>query len=231
MSPEEEVQPHMSSHCLEVWGDFACFTRPEMKVERVSYDVMTPSAARAVFEAILWRPAMCWRIHRIEVLKPIRWLSLRRNEVGSVVPVGSVKEAMKSGAGRLALYVEEERQQRAGLLLRDVAYRIHASFALTESAAPAESEAKFAEMFRRRAQKGQCFHQPYLGCRELACGFRYVETQASEPAPIAEDRELGLMLYDLDFSNLAQPRPAFFRARLEKGSLAVPAWESSEVLR
>lgn len=221
----------MPMHCLEVWGDFACFTRPEMKVERVSYDVMTPSAARAIFEAILWRPSILWRIHRIEVLEPIRWLSFRRNEVGAVVPVGSVKSAMKAGTGRLGLNVEDERQQRAGLLLRDVRYRIFASFEMTRKAGEGESEGKFAEMFRRRAQKGQTFHQPYLGCREFACGFRYVEEPARERPPIEESRDLGLMLYDLDFSDPAGPAPAFFKARLSQGTLDVPAWESAEVLR
>lgn len=218
-------------HCLEVWGDLACFTRPEMKVERVSYDVMTPSAARAIFESILWRPSILWRIHRIEVLEPIRWLSFRRNEVGSKVPVGSVKSAMKSGTGRLALHIEDDRQQRAGLLLRDVRYRIHASFTMTQKAGPAENAGKFAEMFRRRAQKGQVFNQPYLGCREFACGFRYVENPGQEPPPIAEDRDLGLMLYDLDFSDPKEPKPAFFAARLIRGALEVPVWESAEVLR
>ena len=221
----------MPMHCLEVWGDFACFTRPEMKVERVSYDVMTPSAARAIFEAILWRPAILWRIHRIEVLEPIRWLSFRRNEVGAVVPVGSVKSAMKSGGGRLGLNVEDERQQRAGLLLRDVRYRLFASFEMTRKAGEGESEGKFAEMFRRRAQKGQTFHQPYLGCREFACGFRYVEELSRERPPIEESRDLGLMLYDLDFSDSAGPTPAFFNARLDRGAMDVPAWESAEVLR
>ncbi len=221
----------MPLHCLEVWGDFACFTRPEMKVERVSYDVMTPSAARAIFEAILWRPAIRWRIHRIDVLQPIRWLSFRRNEVGAVVPVGSVKSAMKSGTGCLALNVEDERQQRAGLLLRDVRYRISASFSMTGKAGPAETEGKFAEMFRRRARKGQTFNQPYLGCREFACGFRYVEDPTRERPPIEESRHLGLMLYDLDFSDPAEPNPAFFDARLGRGTLEVPDWESAEVLR
>jgi CRISPR-associated protein Cas5d len=221
----------MPMHCLEVWGDFACFTRPEMKVERVSYDVMPPSAARAIFEAILWRPSILWRIHRIEVLEPIRWLSFRRNEVGSKVPVGSVKSAMKSGGGKLGLNIEDDRQQRAGLLLRDVRYRIHASFSMTQNAGAAETDGKFAEMFRRRAQKGQCFNQPYLGCREFACGFRYIEDPAKERQPIADDRELGLMLYDLDFSDPKEPKPAFFAARLGRGALEVPAWESAEVLR
>jgi CRISPR-associated protein Cas5d len=200
-----------------------------MKVERVSYDVMTPSAARAVLEAILWRPAIRWRIHRIEVLNPIRWTSLRRNEVGAVVPVRTAVEAMTRGTGALALFVEEERQQRAGLFLRDVAYRIHATFEMTSTAGPEESPGKFAEMFRRRAEKGQCFNQPYLGCREFACSFRYVAKPSEEPPPIASDRELGLMLYDLDYSDPADPKPRFFRAALAGGVMNVPAWDSPEV--
>ncbi|MGB3916840.1 MAG: type I-C CRISPR-associated protein Cas5c, partial [Thiothrix litoralis] len=152
----------MQTFCLEVSGDFACFTRPEMKVERVSYDVITPSAARAVFEAIFWKPAIRWHIRRIEVLKPIRWINLRRNEVSGVVPAGAVKSAMKQGKGNLGMYVEEDRQQRAGLFLRDVRYRLHAEFEMLNNN-PENNPLKFAEMFKRRASKGQCFNQPYLG--------------------------------------------------------------------
>src|SRR3989304_5178707 len=116
----------MAVQILEISGDFACFTRPEMKVERVSYDVITPSAARAVFEAILWKPAIRWQVSKIEVLNPIKWINLRRNEVGSVASTRNVETAMKSGTGQLGLYIEDERQQRAGLFLRDVKYRLHA---------------------------------------------------------------------------------------------------------
>ncbi len=218
----------MKTYCLEVSGDFACFTRPEMKVERVSYDVITPSAARAVFEAILWKPAIRWRVRRIEVLKPIRWISLRRNEVGAVVPVGSVKSAMNKGAGDLALYIEDERQQRAGLFLRDVAYRLHADLEVLVEAGANNPPPKFWEMFERRAAKGQCINQPYLGCREFACDFRLVST--TEPAmPIAETRDLGWMLHDMDFENAADPSPRFFRAELKSGVLAVPGAGSPEV--
>ena len=160
--------------CIEVAGDFACFTRPEMKVERVSYDVITPSAARAIFESILWKPAIEWRVHKIEVLKPVRWVNIRRNEVGAVLPVGNIKKAMNGGA-LPALYIEDNRQQRAGLFLRDVGYRLHASFSLTEKAGTDDNAGKFSEMFKRRAKKGQCFNQPYLGCREFSCKFRLVE--------------------------------------------------------
>lgn len=220
----------MTSHSIEVWGDFACFTRPEMKVERVSYEVMTPSAARSIFEAILWKPSLRWLISRIEVLRPIRWINLRRNEVGAVVPVGSVEEAMRAGSGSLGLLIEDERQQRAGLFLRDVAYRITARFELANRAGPEESAAKFADMFRRRAEKGQCFNQPYLGCREFSCGFRYVEPTESTSPAIAETRPLGLMLYDLDFSTPTNPTPKFFEARLENGAVRVPPWGGEEIL-
>ena len=219
----------MKNYCLEVSGDFACFTRPEMKVERVSYDVITPSAARAVFEAILWKPAIRWRVRKIEVLKPIRWISLRRNEVGAVVPVGSVKTAMNKGAGDLALYVEDERQQRAGLFLRDVAYRVHADLDVQADAGANNPPAKFWEMFERRAAKGQCVNQPYLGCREFACAFRLIDDASNEPPAIAETRDLGWMLHDLDFTDAVDPKPRFFRAGLKGGVLAVPDAESPEV--
>ncbi len=214
--------------CLEVSGDFACFTRPEMKVERVSYDVITPSAARAIFEAILWKPAIAWQIHKIEVLKPIRWVNIRRNEVGAVLPVNNVTSAMKGGAAP-ALYVEDNRQQRAGLFLRDVAYRIHASFEMTDKAGEQDSAAKFAEMFRRRAAKGQCFNQPYLGTREFSCDFRLIEDIENEPAAIAEDRTLGWMLYDLDFSDAKNTCPLFFNAQMNAGAIEVPDRNSEEV--
>ncbi len=240
------------TYCLEVSGDFACFTRPEMKVERVSYDVMTPSAARAVFEAIIWKPAIRWRVTKIEVLKPIKWISVRRNEVGAVASTRNVQSAMSTGSGDLGMYVEDERQQRAGLFLRDVAYRIHAQFELRDPsfhkpyfphlsnapissgeddllALPDNNAVKFMSMFERRASRGQCVNQPYLGCREFACSFRLVADVNAEPAPIGETRDLGWMLYDLDYHDPADPKPRFFQARLLNGSVTVPAWESEEV--
>ena len=218
----------MRSFCLEVSGDFACFTRPEMKVERVSYDVITPSAARAVFEAILWKPAIRWHIHRIEVLKPIRWINLRRNEVSGVVPAGAVKSAMKQGKGNLGMYIEEDRQQRAGLFLRDVRYRLHAEFEMLDNN-PENNPVKFAEMFKRRASKGQCFNQPYLGTREFSCDFRLVEDETVLTQPLAETRELGWMLYDMDFVDTANPMPRFFPAKMQDGVIQVPAWDSEEI--
>lgn len=217
------------TYCLEVSGDFACFTRPEMKVERVSYDVMTPSAARAVFESILWKPAIRWHVEKIEVLKPIRWVSIRRNEVGAVVSVRNAQEAMSKGSGSLGLNIEDERQQRAGLFLRDVAYRIHAHFELQANAGENNTPGKFLDMFERRAEKGQCVNQPYLGCREFACDFQLVDTAQPQAAPIAETRDLGWMLYDMGYAKPADPQPRFFRAQLVDGVLNIPAWNSEEV--
>lgn len=212
--------------CLEVTGDYACFTRPEMKVERVSYDVITPSAARAIFEAILWKPAISWRIRRIEVLNPIKWISIRRNEVGSVLPMGNINKAMNGGAN-LALFIEDDRQQRAGLFLKDVAYRLHGEFEMTDKSGPEDSPAKFAEIFRRRAQKGQCFNQPYLGCREFSCSFK-LSDEASLKPPIDESRSLGWMLFDMDYQG-KEPMPLFFNAKMDNGVIYVPDRHGEEV--
>ena len=241
----------MRGFCLEVTGEFACFTRPEMKVERVSYDVITPSAARAIFDAILWKPAIRWRVTKIEVLKPIRWASIRRNEVAKVASPGSG-----------GILIEDDRQQRAGLLLRDVKYRLHAEFdfippdsrAKVRNPAPDwltdaeenewyrqaeeaaarsdEKEAKYAAMFDRRASRGQHFMRPYLGCREFSCSeIRPVKSLEGEPAPIDETRDLGFMLYDMDYSDPKNIKPMFFRPRMEAGVIAVPAPDSSEVFK
>ncbi len=240
----------MKRHCLEVSGPFACFTRPEMKVERVSYDVITPSAARAVFEAVLWKPAIRWRVTRIEVLKPIRWINLRRNEVGARASVRNAEQAMAAGTGDLGLYIEDERQQRAGLFLRDVAYRVHAELAflperpahkprfphlarqpLSRSEAEAERQpdtlAKYVSMFERRASRGQCVNQPYLGCREFAADFRLLDG-APAGEPIRETRDLGYILHDLDFG-ADGVTPRFFRAQMNEGVIDVPPFDSLEV--
>jgi CRISPR-associated protein Cas5d len=219
----------MKSYCLEVSGDFACFTRPEMKVERVSYDVMTPSAARAVFEAILWKPAIRWHVTSIEILNPIRWVSVRRNEVGVVIPTRNVQTAMSTGTGELGLFIEDQRQQRAGLFLRDVAYRIHTNLEILPDAGDNNTPPKFWDMFERRASKGQCVNQPYLGCREFACAFRLIGEPAKERPPTDETRDLGWILYDLDYADPADPKPRFFRAQLVKGVLSVPKWDGEEV--
>jgi CRISPR-associated protein Cas5d len=217
---------------MEVSGDLACFTRPEMKVERVSYDIITPSAVRAIFESILWKPAISWHPEKVEVLAPVRWTTIRRNEVGGKLSSANVKSAMQRGSGNIALYVEEERQQRASLLLRDVRYRITASFSMTGRAGAEENSKKFGEMFARRAAKGQCINQPYLGCREFACDFRLVETGGDSPAlpdELRGDRELGWMLYDFDFRDAASPQPRFFQAHMIDGVVNIPRWDSAEV--
>lgn len=219
----------MKPFCLEVRGDYACFTRPEMKVERVSYDLITPSAARAVFEAILWKPAIRWRITRIEVLQPVRWTSVRRNEVGAVASSRNALTAMNEGHGELALYIEEERQQRASLLLRDVAYRLHADMEMVGDDARANPN-KYIAMFNRRVAAGQCVNQPYLGCREFAAAFRAVELVAdgqggwrvepNEPSALDDwSPDLGWMLYDMDFAAGFTPQPRFFRAQVQRGVL------------
>jgi len=219
----------MKPFCLEVRGDYACFTRPEMKVERVSYDLITPSAARAVFDAILWKPGIRWRMCRIDVLAPVRWISVRRNEVGAVASTRNAQVAMNDGRGELALYIEDERQQRAGLFLRDVAYRLYADMEMVGDEARA-NPGKYLAMFERRAEAGQCVNQPYLGCREFAARFRLVRLQddarggwslpAEEP-PALEDwsSDLGWMLYDMDFSQATAPQPRFFRANVKNGAL------------
>ncbi len=219
----------MTPFCLQVSGPYACFTRPEMKVERVSYDLITPSAARSVFESILWkrdsnkRPALRWHIRKIEVLNPVRWINLRRNEVGKVASTSNIQQAMNRGAGDLGLYIEEERQQRSGLFLRDVAYRLHADMEVLTREAPPQ---KYTEMFRRRASKGQCVNQPYLGCREFAADFRLIDDPLSEPmADASVDGELGWMLHDLDFSNPIDPQPRWFRARAVRGVVDLSACE------
>lgn len=205
---------------LKVWGDYACFTRPEMKVERVSYEVMTPSAARGILEAILWKPAIRWVVDRIRVLRPIVFDSVRRNEVEHKMSVANVRKAMKGGPTP-SLFVEDCRQQRAALVLRDVAYVIEAHFELTKRAGLGETEGKFAEMFTRRASRGQCFHRPYLGCREFPAHFELLEGEPPASAPeLAGERDLGLMLLDLDFGRDMQPH--FFPARMTDGVLNAP---------
>ena len=210
----------MKRYCLEIAGEFACFTRPEMKVERVSYDVITPSAARAVFEAILWKPAIRWHVRRIEVLNPVRWINLRRNEVASVISTRNVQEAMSAGRGDLALYVEDDRQQRAGLFLRDVAYRLHADLEVRDDRDDPPPPQKYFAMFERRAKSGQCVNQPYLGCREFVADVRPVDS--TTPEPIDDTRDLGLMLFDLQYDG-KRNRPMFFPARLVRGVLECPA--------
>lgn len=217
--------------CLEVSGDYACFTRPEMKVERVSYDVITPSAARAIFEAIFWKPAIRWQITQIDVLNPINWISVRRNEVGKVFTAPTARQLSGSSTDAMGMYIEDERQQRAGLFLRDVKYRLYADLHFDVTKDPESDYGKYAAIFERRAGKGQCFNQPYLGTREFSCAFHLIDKNklAGEAEPIALDKPLGWMLYDLDYSDKTSPVPRFFNAEIQKGKVRVPAWDSEEV--
>lgn len=214
---------------LHVWGEWACFTRPEMKVERVSYDVMTPSAARGIVEAIYWKPEIRWVIERVHVLKPIRFTNLRRNEVGVKASAANARKAMNAGRGDLGLYIEDERQQRATTLLRDVAYVIEARFEVVKGS---DGPDKHYAMACRRARQGQCFTRPYLGCREFAADFALIEE--GDPLPSSElpadqaNRDLGWMLHDIDYANDRQSR--FFRASLQGGVLEVPAFDAGEVV-
>jgi CRISPR-associated protein Cas5d len=223
---------------LRVSGDYACFTRPEMKVERVSYDVMTPSAARGILEAIHWKPAIKWIVEEIRVLKPIRFQSIRRNEVGAKVPVDTIRKAMKSSdISDLHLVVEDKRQQRAATVLADVDYVIAARFELTSKADDGDNPGKHLDTFNRRARKGQCFHQPCLGTREFPARFKLVEPD--EPLPMPEKktgdlgfdgpRDLGFMLYDIDHSGDRSSQ--FFRAILDRGVMKVPPPDSPEIRR
>ncbi|MCX8105781.1 MAG: type I-C CRISPR-associated protein Cas5c [Ignavibacterium album] len=244
--------------CLEVWGDYACFTRPEMKVERVSYDVPTPSAVRAVFEAIFWKPAIRWHPTKIEIINPIKWTSVRRNEVGAI--------ASDRSSG---IIIEDNRQQRACYFLKDVKYRFYAVLeyipiserknnnhkAITDFLMePEERElyleefklwqeqkdlyrkdetpGKYLAIFERRASKGQCFNQPYLGTREFSCNFKLIKDFETNPAKtIDETRELGFMLYDMDFTDLEDPKPMFFKAKIENGVVKIPPITSEEIRR
>jgi CRISPR-associated protein Cas5d len=221
---------------LRVSGPYACFTRPEMKAERVSYDVMTPSAARGVLEAIHWKPAIRWVIDKIHVLKPIRFQSIRRNEVGSKAPAGSIKSAMNKGDGsELAIIVDEDRQQRASTVLVDVDYVIEAHFERTAKWGAEDTDAKHIDTFTRRAAKGQCFHQPCLGTREFAARFSLMPADTALPIPVDQTglgfdqpRDLGFMLWDIDHVRVGKPS-IFFRAKLDRGVLFVPQPGSVEL--
>ena len=214
----------------------ACFTRPELKVERVSYDVITPSAARAIFEAIFWKPAIHWQITKIEILNPITWTSVRRNEVGAV-------------AGKTPIYIEDKRQQKNSLLLKDVRFRIWAKMEyrsvakrmaeddlFTHKPGNDENPMKYYQMFERRASKGQCFNQPYLGTREFSAAFRLVDTVSETLTPALSpeqggDRDLGIMLYDMDYTDKNDIQAMFYRAEMKHGVIIVPPLNSEEILR
>ena len=215
---------------LRVRGPYACCARPELKVERTSYDVLTPSAARGILEAIHWKPAIAWSIDRIHVLKPIRFQSIRRNEVGHKVPVANVRRAMRTGhVDGLRLVVEDARQQRAATVLYDVDYVIEAHFDLTDKAGPEDTPGKHLDMFNRRVARGQCFHQPCLGMREFPADFEPVngDLPSSSLPDDQRNRDLGWMLLDIDHAR--NRTPLFFRAALKDGVLSVPPRDAPEV--
>lgn len=197
---------------LEVSGALACFTRPEMKVERVSYEVITPSAARAIFEAIYWKPKIRWRVAQIDVLSPIAFTHIRRCEV-----------ALMANTKKEHIIAENYRQLRSSLVLRDVSYRLTAQMEMLPDKHPEnETPEKHVAIFERRASKGQCFTQPYLGCREFSANWRWVREEEEPASPIAESKDLGMMLYDMDFSDMDNPRPQFFRAVMNNGTINLP---------
>lgn len=211
---------------LEVWGEYACFSRPELKVERVSYDVPTPSAARGIIEAVYYHPGLQWKVDKIHVLNEIQFTNIRRNEVKSKISAETVRQAVNGKDKKLYIATSQDIAQRAAAVLRDVHYVIEAHFEMTDRAAPGDNPGKFQDIVTRRMERGQCFHTPYLGCREFPARFRRWPG-GSIPA-INETRELGLMLYDMDYSDPSNIQPMFFRANLERGVIQVA---DCEVLR
>jgi len=229
---------------LEISGDYALFSRPEMKVERVSYDVITPSAARGILEAIYWKPQIRWIIDRITVINPIRFTNIRRNEISKKASNPTAALVSNGGTDTLGIYVDQERQQRASLLLRDVRYLIHASVRILDTRIeqegpeiPAnEAAGKHLEMFKRRARKGQAFHQPYFGCREFPVSFTLHEDKSTLPTPhesLIGEKDLGFMLHDIEFDQNPKTKavksttPHFFRAEMKDGVIEVPPFHES----
>jgi len=204
---------------LKAWGDYACFTRPEMKAERVSYDVITPSAARGILEAIYWKPSIRWIIDKIHVINQIRFDNIRRNEVGvegssgTKIPINKVKQAMKNNKTAIEIFIEDVRQQRAAMLLRDVCYVIEAHFKVIGG--EDNNSAKHKEMFGRRAEKGQCAYTPYFGCREFPVNFELLRDKTPKSKLNGEIIDLGWMLYDIDFKN--NMKPLFFKPKIING--------------
>lgn len=204
---------------VKVWGDFALFTRPEMKVERCSYDIITPSTSRGILEAIYWHPGMRWVIDKIYVRKPIRFTSIRRNEVKSKISARNVLAAVGGEDKPLYISSRTEIVQRASILLREVEYVIEAHFEMTDKANAGDNPGKFKDIIMRRLKKGECYHMPYFGCREFPANFQLFEEDIIDTAYIGEEKDLGYMLFDFDYSNLEDIQPMFFRAVLSDGVL------------
>lgn len=227
------------SICIETWGDYALFSRPEFSTERVSYDIITPSAARGLIEGIFYHPGLRWVIDRIHVCAPIRFSSVRRNEVSAVVPADTVRLVMKKGGGVLGLDAREFRQQRASLLLRDVRYVLSAHFEMVpDKAGHGDNPGKFQDIIKRRLARGQCFYNPFFGCKEFPAHFAPCTHIPPCPEELKGDVDLGWMLYDMDwdaYDNVGNPdpdcspQPRFFRAVLHDGVLIVPDLHSEEV--
>lgn len=204
---------------VEVWGEYALFSRPEMKVERVSYDVMTPSAARGIMDAIYWHPGMRWVIDKIYVMSPIAFTNIRRNEVSEKIRASTVSDALVSGKGNLYINTKDVIQQRASMVLKDVHYVIEAHFEMSDKANASDNPGKFQDIVRRRLRRGQCFHTPYFGCREFPVKFREYEFNSVPTVYGNEEKDLGYMLYDMDYSEKGNILPIFFRAKLKNGIL------------
>lgn len=199
---------------MEVWGDYACFTRPEMKVERVSYDVPTPSAARGMVESVYYHPGLKWHVDKIYVCKPIRFTNILRNEVASKI---SARNVLTEANGKKRSYIDRNAdiQQRATTMLRDVHYVIEAHFEMTDQANPSDNPGKFQDIVKRRLRSGQAYMHPYLGCRECTAHFRLWE--GGDIPTIDETRDLGYMIFDMDYSDLENIQPMFFRAQMVHG--------------
>ncbi|TGE38105.1 type I-C CRISPR-associated protein Cas5 [Desulfosporosinus fructosivorans] len=210
--------------CLETWGDYALFSRPEMKVERVSYDVITPSAARGIIDSIYWKPAIVWRIDKVHVCNPVEFTNIRRNEVSSKISARSVDSVMNGAAKPLYINTNEDRQQRASMILKNVRYIIEAHFELTDKAGETDTIEKHYNIALRRMRKGQCYHQPCFGCREFPANFRLLEGDVPESGLIGE-KDLGYMLYDMDFTDPENIKPMFFRAVMRNGIIDLSACE------
>ena len=201
---------------VKVWGEYALFSRPEMKVERCSYDVITPSAARGILEAIYWHPGMKWVIDKIYVQKPVQFTSIRRNEVKSKISSNNVLPVYNGADKPLYISTKSDIVQRASLLLRDVSYVIEAHFEMTEKAVESDNPGKFKDIIMRRLKRGECYHTPYFGCREFPANFCLCEDDKIETAYSGE-KDLGFMLYYMDFSDLDNIQPMFFRALMKDG--------------
>ncbi len=214
---------------VEVWGDYALFSRPEFKTERVSYDCMTPSAARGLLESIYWHPGLRWVIDRIHVCAPIRFTNIRRNEVKDVISARKVKAVMEKGQGELYLAAPESIQQRAAMVLTNVRYIIDAHFVMTDNAAPGDNPGKFQDILKRRLERGQFYSMPYFGTREFPAHFRRCETLPPCPEELKGTRDLGWMLWDMDYRDPENITPKFFRASLVDGVMTVPPPDSREV--